>query len=313
MCLEKKQSRGTSKLSADKQNRVLAMQWVDSKVVNMVTTYCDTSLGSVKRFVGPIRMTIPCPRGMIRYQDTMYAVDKGDQKRAHFGGFSVKAHFKKWYKKQFLGILDCMLMNGHVGWNMSAEEKKSRGRNELKRHEYMMSVAESMLDYKEEPLPLLSPKRSASLTAASMEGHLAMEMKTSGGSRCIVCRLECSKGLNSQLGEVGLKASLSECAKCLVTAHNTVFRDSTRQIHRMDRFKNMTCFQILHSMEGLELWPMRQPLNHTKGPRCLKTSHPIYKELRVFYGKPPNKRRRISASTTTTNSVNGDADDSDSD
>jgi hypothetical protein len=153
----------------------------------------------------------------------MYAVDKGDQKRAQFGGFSVKAHFKKWYKKQFLGILDCMLMNGHVGWNMSTEEKKSRG---------MMSVAESMLDYKGEPLPLLSPKRSASLTTtASMEGHLAMEMKTLGGSRCIVCRLECSKGLNPQLGEVGLKCNLSECAKCLVTAHNTVFRDSTRQIH----------------------------------------------------------------------------------
>jgi hypothetical protein len=54
--------------------------------------------------------------GMIKYQQMMYAVDKGGQARAHFGGFSSKAHFKKWYKKQFLAILDCMLLNGLVAW-----------------------------------------------------------------------------------------------------------------------------------------------------------------------------------------------------
>ena len=29
----------------------------------------------------------------------MFGVDKGDQIRAHGGGFATKAHFKKWYKK----------------------------------------------------------------------------------------------------------------------------------------------------------------------------------------------------------------------
>jgi hypothetical protein len=32
----------------------------------------------------------------------MFGVDKGDQMRVHGGGFATKAHFKKWYKKQFL-------------------------------------------------------------------------------------------------------------------------------------------------------------------------------------------------------------------
>jgi hypothetical protein len=140
MNCEKKQHRGTYKIACDVTNRVQAMQWVD----NMVTTYCNTTIGEVQRYIaGSIRSKIPCPNGMIKYQDTMYTVDKGDQKRAHFGGFSSKAHFNKWYKKQFLAIMDCMMLNGLAAWNLSANEKKSRQRNILKRHELFQPREES--------------------------------------------------------------------------------------------------------------------------------------------------------------------------
>ena len=55
----------------------------------------------------------------------MFGVDKGDQIHVHMGGFAQKAHFKKWYKRIHLGVLDIMLMNSHIGWNLAAAENGS--------------------------------------------------------------------------------------------------------------------------------------------------------------------------------------------
>ncbi|CAB9517269.1 unknown protein [Seminavis robusta] len=146
MDLEKSDGRGSYKISVDKQNRLLEMQWVDNKVVSMVTSRNDTSIGKVKRQIGSIKKTLDCPKAIIGYQTTMFGIDKGDQIRDHFGGFSTKAHFKKWYKKIFLALLDCMLLNGLVAWNLSVDEDRLKIRNKLKRHEFMMMVAESLLE-----------------------------------------------------------------------------------------------------------------------------------------------------------------------
>ena len=48
-------------------------------------------------------------------------VDRGDQRRTHMGGWATKGHFKKWYKKAFLAILDLGILNGHIAWNLAAE------------------------------------------------------------------------------------------------------------------------------------------------------------------------------------------------
>jgi len=118
--LRKKQPKGTMKLAVDKTNGVLCTQWVDSKVVQCVTTKLNAKIGEVERREGQKKQPIPCPEAMIDYQRHMYGVDKGDQIRAHFGGFSSKAHYKKWYKKGFFAILDMMLMNAYISWNMAA-------------------------------------------------------------------------------------------------------------------------------------------------------------------------------------------------
>jgi Transposase IS4 len=81
MNLTPKCHRGTHKLAADKINRVLAAQWVDSKVVNVISSYCDTSIGTVFRRVGQTRKEVPCPCALKKYQQTMFGVDKGDQMR----------------------------------------------------------------------------------------------------------------------------------------------------------------------------------------------------------------------------------------
>jgi len=99
------------KLAVDTVNGVLCAQWVDSKVVQCCTTKVNTAVGVVSRQVSTQKEAIPCPEAIIDYQKNMYGVDKGDQIRAHGGGFSSKAHYQKWYKKGFFAILDMMLMN----------------------------------------------------------------------------------------------------------------------------------------------------------------------------------------------------------
>ena len=122
MDLKKSNVRGTSKTLIDDANRLVATQWVDSKVVNCISTLPDLGVENVTRRRGSTATSIPCPKCIVKYQRTMFGVDKGDQIRMHDGGFARKAHFKKWSKKIHLGILDIMLMNSYIGWNMAAGE-----------------------------------------------------------------------------------------------------------------------------------------------------------------------------------------------
>jgi hypothetical protein len=75
------------------------------------------------------------PRPLKQYHRFMFGVDKGDQQRMHLGGFARKAHFKKWYKKSFFAILDCMLLNALVAWNLSANILHLQ-RSKLERYEF---------------------------------------------------------------------------------------------------------------------------------------------------------------------------------
>jgi Transposase IS4 len=125
--LKKTQARGTHSQAFDDQNRILLTQWVDSKVVNVVSTLCDTAMTTCRRQIGSIKKVFPCPVVVRKYQQDMGSIDHSDQIRMHGGGFSNKAHFKKWYKKVYLAIiLDILMVNSYIAWNMSCAE---RGRN----------------------------------------------------------------------------------------------------------------------------------------------------------------------------------------
>ena len=78
----------------------------------------------------------------------MFGVDKGDQFRAHFGGFANRAHFKKWYVKVYLAILDCALLNAYSAWNLSC--RTIPGRKKLTRYKFMWALSEEMLKFKDE-------------------------------------------------------------------------------------------------------------------------------------------------------------------
>jgi Transposase IS4 len=96
--LTHKMPRGTYKILIDKNNGVLCCQWVDSHVVNVVSSILSNKITSVKRQVGSKKKDFDCLWVVTKYQKNMQGVDKSDQMRATFGGFAAKAHFRKLYK-----------------------------------------------------------------------------------------------------------------------------------------------------------------------------------------------------------------------
>jgi hypothetical protein len=112
--------------------------------------------------------------------------------------------------------MDCMLLNGNVTWNLSAKERKTRKRQELSRHEYMLSVAESLLEYTEVAPEQVVVMQTAALP--SLCGHVPFGM-TGAQARCQVCRLECRKGMNPKLGEAGVRVSMLAFAASAALMH----------------------------------------------------------------------------------------------
>lgn len=279
--------RGKYIMLADDVNRLLAVQWIDSRVVNFVTTLNNTGVGKVTRQVGSNKLVIPCPNAAIKYQETMFGVDKGDQFRVHGGGFAQKAHFKKWYKKVHLAILDIMLMNAFVGWNFAASEQTS-SKLTLKRHHFYTIVAESMLYFREaNPKGMAAEEilnQSATILFLEGETHQAHQ-STDNNARCCVCKIEANMGL----GLSGTGTNVSICNICHKTAHNFVPAASNRFIHQLEQFRGLTCFQIAHHTEGCTIW------NQQRGTRgvwySVRTGHPIVMDLRVRHGLTAKKQR----------------------
>lgn len=149
MDLTKLDNRGTCKLAYNAANEILIGQWRDNKVVQFASLTNEGGLGTVKRRIGSQRIDFACPHTLIQYQKNMFGVDKGDQMRLHGGGFSIKVHFKKWYKRVYLANLDCGLLNTLVAWNLSTEDRSMRSRKPLRRHELYAYIAQCLCNYED--------------------------------------------------------------------------------------------------------------------------------------------------------------------
>ncbi|CAB9519499.1 unknown protein [Seminavis robusta] len=288
-------NRGTSILAYDDQNRVTICQWVDSKVVNVVSTLNDASMKNVQRQVGSNKETFECPAVLVEYQEDMGAIDRSDQMRGHEGGFSQKAHFKKWYKKSYLAIVDCWLLNSLIAWNLSCGDAALH-RRRLKRQQFYQYIAQSLLNFKDtvaNPVAAVVVREATQYQFADGARSRLPQKASRANTRCSVCRLE--QQWVKSLGEKGMTSDVATCSDCGVSAHAVVLTDSNRQIHQLHQFRGLSCFQIMHSVEGYQLWKRT-----TKGRNSFEPSytHPIRLQLRQFHNLPPEragKRKRDNA------------------
>ncbi len=61
---------------------------------------------------GSKKIPFSCPKALQAYNKYMGYVDLVDFDKNMGGSFTEKSHFKKWYKKGYLGIMDFMRVNG---------------------------------------------------------------------------------------------------------------------------------------------------------------------------------------------------------
>ena len=298
-----KTNRGTMKLGHDEVNGILIGQWVDSKVVNFVSSYENVGTGQLQRQVGQTKKDFRCPQALIRYQDNMGGIDRGDQMRSQMGGFATHGHFKKWYKKTALGIMDIMLLNALIAWNMSAGDRIRSRRTKLSRHAFYTCVAQAMCSYEDtEEVDALARRTQQPSQPSCEDGHFPIPLEGNKRLACAVCLLE-HRWKKKTLGMKGLYSNVGQCAKCGIVTHlvnSTDEREDGWKIHKLPQFAGKTCFEILHSIHGREIF-MCRPADggDSRYKYTTKKNHPLVLGLREKHGLPlefSRKRRRIEAS-----------------
>ncbi len=304
--------RGVYKMAISEQFGIGAVQWIDSKVVNCVSSVLDFTEQKIYRQIGPNKEEFSCPGMMVLYQENLSGVDRIDQMRIE--GLASVSHFKKWYKKALFAVIDMMLLNGLHLWNKVCE--KDPRKKKLKKHEYLRVIANCLLRYKTRTW--MSPMRVGDKSArkkthfaesvAPVEGREGITDKVDDGketraskrdARCLVCSLESSqyarvweqqknmvkdeeenKSMQEKVRKacLGCRRVVSCCCNCEVNAHSTVFdKGDRKKIH--DYFPpNMSCMDILHSPFGKEIWSIQR--DHSGN--CLarvRTRHRVVREL----------------------------------
>jgi hypothetical protein len=174
-----------SKIAFDKVNGIMLLQWRDSNVLNCVSSILDTTIEETQQQIGRNSKIFSVPRPLKAYHRFMFAVDKGDQSRMHLGGFAQKQR----YKKSFFAILDCMLLNSWISWNMSVEELPRVRRNKLERFEFYEWISTSFLLYQDEEVPAAASQKKAPAVSYVQTCRLVnLKAENDTNRDCIACR-----------------------------------------------------------------------------------------------------------------------------
>jgi hypothetical protein len=225
------------------------------------------------------------PQQLKQYHRFMFGVDKGDQSRMHLGGFARKAHFKKWYKKSFFAILDCMLLNSLISWNLSAE-MDGLERSHLQRYEFYEWIAHDFLNYNEDEVKKndVVKKKTHEKGPTAEKVCKIIDKRVAGGEGnriCVVCRLDkCQSGTTK-----GLKSKTVYCETCAtyIHAHELVEK---RTIHEI--MPGLTCHEIYKSELGREIWKKDAQGNHNSS-----YNHPVIGQMRKKLGLSKTTRKNI--------------------
>ena len=197
-------------------------------------------------------------------------------------------------QKFHLGILDIMLLNAFIGWNLGAAITGST-RFSLKQNEFYTIVAERLLFFKE-AVPNNLPA-GMEMTAANQylegERHRAMQCLRKN-ARCSVCALE----TNMDPGKAG---GVSVCSKCGCVTHNFIpVAVEGQHVHDIKEFDGLTCFESMHSKAGQAIWKTSNSGNGVS--YSVMHGHPIVQAIRVRHGLPPRKKRKNPSTDDTSES-----------
>ena len=303
LTLDDKSDRGTFVRLVDKRLGMVATRWKDSKTLQVVSTVMKKGIDEVQRRTGSKLINVKCPNDIIMYQKNMGGVDRGDQHRVMGAGFANVSHFKKWYKKAFLGICDFALLNAFTAWNLSAtSNERTRGvpkKNKLLKWEFYSVVAEELMSYVDQNDSIICP--SVASIGFSENKHISAPFDKSfkfNHPTCIVCSTE--EGVMRKMLDLPdrsarsfsrRKKNLAVCTheNCNIVAHLACPAES--RMKQLPQFKGLSCFQIAHHPDCNNLYYNCVRNGHT----YIRSSnnHPILEKIKNLYaGDVPRRSKR---------------------
>jgi hypothetical protein len=76
--------RGYTRYAINDEHQIVAIGWMDSKPVNLISTADVTAMGFVRRRIGNTKVDIKAPEAVVNYNKYMGGVDKHDKLRNSF-------------------------------------------------------------------------------------------------------------------------------------------------------------------------------------------------------------------------------------
>ena len=107
-------------IKCDPTNKLLFVQWKDSKVVSFISTLGVFRLSIIQCRVGPEKIDFEITTALKKYTSDNYmgGVDNVDKDKCIGRSLTGRAMFKKWYRMGLMGIFDFMVVNGRQAWLM---------------------------------------------------------------------------------------------------------------------------------------------------------------------------------------------------
>ena len=253
-------------------------------------------VSEVSRRTGATIIKVPCPNDVILYQKYMDGVDRGDQHRVVGAGFANVAHFKKWYKKAFLGICDFGFLQAFTAWNLSVDtkERRTRGRGtdrkNLLKWQFYSVVAEEMMTFADYEDIGIEDRRIFSESHVPIPIPKEKDQRESGMKvpRFMVCSME--EGVQRNVFDDDRKKTrkysrrmshLSICKdkNCNIICHTCCLKEA--KISSLPQFRRINCFEIAHHEECRNLF-VEVDMNGKKYTRSVR-KHPIVMQLKKYY------------------------------
>ena len=298
LVLDKNAPRGSFVRLVDKRLGMVICRWKDSRILQTVSTIMLKGTEKIQRRKGSKIIEVIVPKDIKQYQNYMGGVDRGDQHRVMGAGFANVAHFKKWYKKAYLGLADFSMLQAFTAWNLSVDQVRTTGsrggvyreRKKLLKWEFYAVAAEEMMNYVDEDevekgVVLLEPTPEA-----QHKPQIITRQSSAKNPTCIICSMSEAverKVLNSSnKNRTGRKYArrktyLATCTHpdCLIMAH--VCAPDENKMKTLPQFRGMSCFDIAHHPECSSMFTVIQRGNKSH-LRCLPT-HNISYQLQEKY------------------------------
>lgn len=137
-----KQDRGSVHVVVEKQNRFFIVQWVDNKVVTLVSNYAAAEpFDDCKRYDRKMKEKIDVPRPFIiqEYNRFMGGVDLSDMLRSMY---SKSLRCRRWYMYVFLYSLHLSSRNS---WILYRVEMKKRNIKPLGLKDFILEISTKLI------------------------------------------------------------------------------------------------------------------------------------------------------------------------